>query len=349
MRRLLDEWKRFALPVAGGRIMLAVSGGADSSALLVAFDELVKAGRIASEIVVAHFDHGLRGAAGVDDARWVRDLAHDLGREFVLGRSSKIESTGARRDNLEQAARRARYDFLAVTARKFGVDAVLTAHTMDDQAETVLLRLLRGSGAEGLGGMHPVRPLETGGDALLMRPLLSWARRSETEEFCRERGLEFRVDEMNEDERFARVRVRRSLLPLLETFNPRVVETIARTAGLLREDAGALEAEAATLLQAAKLLQAPRGETEEEGNSAVPTLRVDALAAAGLAVRRRALRQWIAAARGDLRRIELVHVAAVEKLLAGERGGRIAELPGGACVERRRGRLRFYDKKVEKA
>ncbi|HVF28560.1 MAG TPA: tRNA lysidine(34) synthetase TilS, partial [Pyrinomonadaceae bacterium] len=258
----------------------------------------------------------------------------------TVGRASTAECETARRDNLEQAARRARYEFLSGTARKFGARAVLTAHTLDDQAETVLLRLLRGSGAEGLGGMRPSRPLDAG-DVLLIRPLLNWARREETEEFCRERGVEFRVDEMNDNERFARVRVRRTLLPLLETFNPRVVETLARTADLLREDAAALESEAAELLRGAC------GD-KEEGAASIPSLRVAALAGASIAVRRRAIRQWINGARGSLRRIELVHVAAVEKLLAGDRGGRIAELPGGAFVERRRGWLSFYNKKVEK-
>ncbi|MDQ3684377.1 MAG: tRNA lysidine(34) synthetase TilS [Acidobacteriota bacterium] len=336
------EWERLKLPKTEDRVVLGVSGGADSTALLLAFSELAKAGRIESKIIVAHFDHGLRGAAGADDARWVASLAQNLGRDFTLGRASTAECETARRDNLEQAARRARYEFLAGTARKFGARAVLTAHTLDDQAETVLLRLLRGSGAEGLGGMRPVRPLDAGGDVLLIRPLLNWARRAETEEFCRERGVESRVDEMNMDERFARVRVRRALLPLLETFNPRVVEILARTADLLREDAAALESEAAELLRGAC------GGDKEEGTASIPSLRVEVLAGASVAVRRRAIRQWINRARGSLRRIELVHVAAVEKLLAGERGGRIAELPGGAFVERRRGWLSFYNKKVEK-
>jgi tRNA(Ile)-lysidine synthase len=143
---------------------------------------------------------------------------------------------------------------------------------------------------------------------------------------------------MNEDERFARVRVRRRLLPLLETFNPRAVEALARTAELLGEDASALEAEAARLLEDARA-DAPL--EEDAGADGAWLLRVESLAAAPRAVRRRALRQWIARGRGGLRRVELVHVLAVEKLLEGTRGGRVAELPGGCRVERRRGWLRF--------
>ena len=340
-RRMLAEWEQNGWPTSGERIVAAVSGGADSMALLRALDELLKSPVIELKVIVAHLNHGLRGERGEEDACWVEEQAKCLGYEVVVGGIKVGERALSEGDNVEQAARRARYEFLAGTARNLGACAVLTAHTLDDQAETVLLRLLRGSGAEGLGGMRPARPLDAGGEVHLMRPLLTWARRAETEEFCRERGVEFRVDEMNRDERFARVRVRRSLIPLLETFNPRVVETLARTAGLLREDAAALESEAAELLCGAY-------RNEKAETASIPSLRVEALDGASVAVRRRAIRQWINRARGSLRRIELVHVAAVEKLMASERGGRIAELPGGAFVERRRGLLSFYNKKVEK-
>jgi tRNA(Ile)-lysidine synthase len=240
-------------------------------------------------------------------------------------------------DNLEQAARRARYEFLGGVAEECGARVVLTGHTLDDQAETVLLRLLRGSGAEGLSGIEPVRALVAKGEIQLARPLVGWARRALTEEYCRERGVEFRRDAMNEDERFARVRVRRQLLPLLESFNPRVVEALSRTAELLREDASALNAAAEELLSLASEEEKNAG--SEKGASVLMPLSVDVLGRASVAVRRRALRLWLARGRGDLRRLELVHVAGVEKLLTGERGGRVAELPGDCFVERRRGRL----------
>ena len=333
---LLAEWKRLALPAGGERVVVAVSGGADSVALLLAVDELMKGGRLALEVRVAHLDHGLRGEAGRKDALWVEELADSLKFEAVVGRAAVKERAERTNDNLEQAARRARYEFLAEVAAACGARVVLTGHTMDDQAETVLLRLLRGSGAEGLGGMELVRALVETSDVRLARPLMGWARRAETEKYCLERGVEFRRDEMNEDESFARVRVRRRLLPLMREFNPRVVESLVRTAELLREDASTLKAAAAALLKAAR---------EEEkagrglGSSVAGSLSVDILAGAPLAVRRRALRLWIAEGRGDLRRLELVHLVGVEKLLAGERGGRVAELPGGSFVERRRGRL----------
>jgi tRNA(Ile)-lysidine synthase len=330
---LLAEWKRLALPVTGESVIVAVSGGADSVALLLALDELIKTGRLALELTAAHLDHGLRAEASEEDAAWVAELSRELGWAIFLGRASVKERVADSGDNLEQAARRARYEFLAGAAERGGARLVLTAHTMDDQAETVLLRLLRGSGTEGLGGIEPVRALDTGHDVLLARPLLRWARRAETEKYCRERDVRFRVDEMNRDERFTRVRVRKQLLPLMRTFNARIVEALSRTAELLREDAAALSVPAEKLLD----------EASEDGSTVhASPLRVDVLASAPVALRRRALRLWIARGRGDLRRVELVHLLAVEKLLTGERGGRVAQLPGGSAVTRLRGRLLFH-------
>ena len=232
-------------------------------------------------------------------------------------------------DNLEQAARRARYKFLAKVAKEKRAVAVLTAHTMDDQAETVMLNLLRGSGMDGLSGMEPARRLGEGSEIILARPLLGWARRKDTESYCRSRAVEFLTDEMNTDEKFARVRVRRHLLPQMESFNPKIVEGLARTAELLREDFAALDQAASRLL-----------ELVIEG-SAGSRLRIDLLALAPPALRRRALRQWIEQGRGDLKRIERVHVLAVESLLFGDRGGRVIELPGGPKVLRRQKWLQF--------
>ena len=343
-RRLLGEWRRRGWAARGEALVVGVSGGADSTALLLALEELTRAGRLALDVTAAHLNHGLRGARALDDARWVGGLAGSLGFGFVGGRARVAESARERRDNLEQAARRARYEFLAGAAREAGARAVLVAHTLDDQAETVLLRLLRGSGAEGLGGMAPERALGEGGGLLLRRPLVGWARRADTEGYCRARGVEFRGDEMNEDERFARVRLRRRLVPLLETFNPRAVEALGRAAGLLREDSAALERLAAALLEEARAesgAEAARtGGEEARAESAWP-LRVEVLAAAQPALRRRALRLWLARGRGDLRRLSRANLLGVERLLAGERGGRVAELPGGGSVERRRGLLLF--------
>ncbi|HVS21523.1 MAG TPA: tRNA lysidine(34) synthetase TilS [Pyrinomonadaceae bacterium] len=335
---LCREWKKLKLSATNANVVVAVSGGADSVALLLSLDELVKSGRLKLKLFVAHLDHGLRKNASKADARWVSALAKQLGHAFVGGRVDVAKRAARAGDNLEQAARRARYEFLADVAMKKRAGIIVTAHTMDDQAETVLMNLLRGSGTDGLGGMEPTRRLNQRSKTILARPLLSWARRRDTESYSRSRGVEFRHDEMNADEKFNRVRVRRQLLPLMESFNPKIVEGLMRTAEVLREDSVALNGGAARLLELAS-------EDDKRGvsrNKKEPLLQLDLLAAAPPALRRRALRQWLAKCRGDLKRVERVHVLAVESLLFGNRGGRVIELPGGSKISRTRGFLNYH-------
>ncbi|MGH9928624.1 MAG: tRNA lysidine(34) synthetase TilS [Pyrinomonadaceae bacterium] len=339
---LLEQWRLLSLPVSEANIIVAVSGGADSTALLLGLDELTKKEKLRVSLIVAHLDHGLR-ATSRKDALWVKQLAKGLGCQVVVGRAN-LKMGGLKmgadlkNENLEQAARNARYEFLLKTAVKKRATHVLTAHTLDDQAETILLRLLRGSASEGLSGIPAIRKLRRDSNTLLVRPLLAWARRSDAEDYCRLRQIDFRVDEMNEDEAFSRVRVRKQLLPLMKSFNNRVVEALSRTASLLNEDAAALADEANRLLE---LAQVPRKINETKA----PSLSVSVVLQRPAAVRRRALREWILRSRGDLKRLEMVHLIAVEKLLSGDRGGRSAELPGGMKVTRKRGMLALSSKK----
>jgi len=339
--RLFTTWQRLKLPTSNERVILAVSGGADSTALFLALDELLKTKKLSLQLTVAHLDHGLRRASK-EDALWVAGLAKELGYESVSRRTDVKKRATRSGDNLEQAARRSRYEFLEKAAKNAGSLLVLTAHTLDDQAETIMLRLLRGSAAEGLSGIGEVRSLGSILEIQLARPLLSWARHADAESYCRLRKVDFRVDEMNENENFARVKVRKQLLPLMQSFNNKIVEALARTATLLREDAGALSNEANKLLELASTRQSGKN-----GETNVAPLNVDVLASAPPAVRRRALRLWIFQGRGDLRRIEMTHLVAVERLIDGNRGGRIAELPDGTRVVRKRGLLEL-DRGLEK-
>ena len=331
-RLLLVDWRKLKLPTSGETVVVAVSGGADSTALLLAIEELKTQNKLFVEVCVAHLDHGLRKSSS-KDAKWVRELATRLGFRSVIGRSKVAENAEESSDNLEQAARQARYAFLERTAKKVSANYVLTAHTMDDQAETVLLRLMRGSAGAGLGGMESLRPLAKNSSIKLARPIL-WARRIETEDYCRLRRIDFLTDEMNDDQKFARVKVRKQLLPLMQSFNNRIVEALSRTATQLREDGAVLFNNSDALLQQASL-------SNEESETKTPALDVKVLAKAPPALRRRALRQWLSEARGSTRRLEMVHLSAVEKLLEGTAGGRIVELPGGGRVTRRQHRLVF--------
>ncbi|HEY3581709.1 MAG TPA: TilS substrate-binding domain-containing protein, partial [Pyrinomonadaceae bacterium] len=183
--------------------------------------------------------------------------------------------------------------------------------------------------------MDEMRSLSSNGAIKLVRPLL-WARRTDTEHYCRLRKAEFLVDEMNSDLDFSRVRVREQLLPLMQSYNKRIVEAISRTATQLREDRAVLSTKSDDLLGRVSLPPA-----DSEHASEAPALNVKLLANEPPALRRRALRAWLSKARGSTRRLEMVHLVAVEKLLEGNAGGRVVELPGGGRVKRSKNRLEF--------
>lgn len=332
------------LPFEDASIVAALSGGADSLALMLALQELLARKKLRLRIVAAHFNHKLRGRESDADEEFVRHLAEERGFELAVG-----HGTLAKDDNLEQAARNARYAFLRTTAETLRSPWVLTAHTMSDQAETFLLNLIRGSGVDGLGGMRPLRPLnaETGSAPAgsgpsapilraitLVRPLLRWARREDTENFCREMGVQFRYDTMNEDMSFKRVRVRKMLIPMLREFNPKIIETLSRTA---------------ELMQHGSTMDRPTASEKglEEASDVPEELSIQYLRSLGAEQLRETIRLWLGVVRGDLRSIGLKHIEAIERLALSRKSGRVAELPGFGRVTRHRGRLRFGNIKVD--
>jgi len=155
IRNLLTEWRKLNLPFDNETFVAAVSGGADSVSLLLALKELRDRKKLNLRFVIAHFNHNLRGEESEKDAQLVVSLTSKFGFELALGKGNI-----ARVGNLEQNARRARYEFLSQTAENIQAYGILTAHTMNDQAETFLINLLRGSGLQGLSGMSPIREIE---------------------------------------------------------------------------------------------------------------------------------------------------------------------------------------------
>ena len=156
VRNLLTEWRKLKLPFGGETILVAVSGGADSASLATALHELQKAQKLKLNFVIGHFNHNLRGEESNKDAEFVEDLAKNLNFKFIGGIQNLASNLKNQKGNLEQLARNARYEFLKKTALSINADAVLTAHTLNDQAETFLMRLIRGSGMDGLGAMRSI-------------------------------------------------------------------------------------------------------------------------------------------------------------------------------------------------
>jgi len=279
--------QRYRMLEPGQLVVVALSGGPDSTALLHALRAL---GRW--HVALAHLDHGMREES-TQEAAFVERVARDLGLPLYL-RRVEVRPKG---EGPEEAARRARYRFLEEARAHFGAQRVALGHTADDQAETVLLRLVRGSGLRGLGGMPPVR-------VPFVRPLIE-VTRGEVEAFLRQIGAPCVRDRSNLDLRFFRNRIRQRVLPELRQLNPRVVEAICRTAELLREEEVQLEELARHAAQGLRLA---------EGRWDLAGLR-------GLspALRLRVLRMALAEVRGDLRGIGLEHLRRLDELLASDR------------------------------
>src|SRR5215475_834145 len=214
-------------------IIAAVSGGADSVALLDALARFQRSEGRPGSIDVAHRDHQLGGEESHEDEAFVRDLANRLNLSVFTERIAVAERARQEKQNLEAVARRLRYEFLLRVAEARGAKIVFTAHTLDDQAETILMRLIRGSGAEGLRGVHQVIALNDGVN--LIRPMLGITR-AEVIGHCEHYKLAFRSDSSNFLVDFTRNRIRMELLPMLETFNPRVKESLARVSEFLTLD-----------------------------------------------------------------------------------------------------------------
>ena len=222
---------------AGARVLCAVSGGADSMALL---HMLLRRGDLS--VCAAHFEHGLRGEESLRDAAFVEVWCRERGVPFLTEHGDVRAFAGEQGLGIEEAARTLRYDFLERAADSLGCDTIATAHNADDNAETVLLHLLRGSGADGLRGIPRRR-------GRIVRPLLDTTR-AEIERYLEENGVPHTEDSSNAEEICSRNLLRLRVMPVLRALNPRASEAIGRAARLLERDSAFLDRQAAAFLEA---------------------------------------------------------------------------------------------------
>ena len=301
--------RRYSMFCPGDRVAVAVSGGADSVALL---DILVRlAPRWNLKLRVAHLDHRLRGEESEADARFVAHLAARYGLAFELGQADVARIAAAEKENLEQAARQARQAFFRALIARGEVDRVALGHTRSDQAETVLFRLLRGSGLSGLAGIWPVT--EEG----LVRPLIELTR-EQVRAYLTARNLAWREDATNWQLRLARNRIRHEILPqLAREFNPDLIDALARTAAL---------AQGEELYWKQEIDRLAAIELHREGEAI--RLRCSHLRRLPEAAARRLLRRAIELAKGDMRQVEFEHVERLIELASACRGAGGCALPG---------------------
>ena len=298
-----ESISRYSMVAPGDRVGVAISGGADSTFLLHALHRLLD-----GPLTVLHVNHHLRGAESDADAAFVQNLARSLGLRF-----QSIDWKYNQESNLEQSARRARYGWFEQLTREGQLDRVATGHTKSDQAETVLFRLLRGTGPSGLAGVLPTTR------AGVIRPLLG-VQRQDIEHWLCGQGIAWREDSSNRDTALARNRIRHELLPeLQQQWNPSIVEGLSQLAMLAADEEDYWREQMNSLLPALLVKKGDAWVAEVAGILAlVPALR------------RRVVRAMIEIAKGDLRQIDFSHIEGVLGLLTqtdGSGSGRI-QIPG---------------------
>jgi tRNA(Ile)-lysidine synthase len=319
LRQKVREFiEKHRLVSSGDCVLVAVSGGPDSAALLHLLYDLRE--ELELHLEVAHLQHGIRGAEAQEDARFVAELAEKLGLPFHLKEVNLRQiKSAAGKGNLEALARAERYRFFADVARERNLGKIAMAHTQDDQAETVLMWLVRGSGLKGLGGMPSTHQLdgtnnESASRLMVIRPLLDVSR-AEIEEYLNEKHLTSRLDRSNQDPSFLRNWIRLKLIPQLkEKMDRNLPSRLAQQAELIREENDLLDA-----LAHAAIKEIRTAEGMNRGS----------LLKHSKAMQRRLLRLWIEATRGHLLGLDFQHVEALLDLIAdGPPQGRLS-IPGG--------------------
>ena len=333
-QRLLQHLKMQKFVRPGERIGVAVSGGADSVTLLLLLLELRE--KLGIVLSVVHFNHKLRGKASDADEKFVAKLAAEHGLEFHSASNDVAKKAKKERSNLEDAARRARYNYFRSLITSGICTRIAVAHTADDQAETVLAHILRGTGLAGLGGIHPVT-------RHVFRPLLT-IRRSELRAYLRRKKQTWREDLTNRDTKRLRARIRKKLLPLLEKqFQPAVVEHLTTLADLARQDEAFFD----------RLLKERMSLAVQESGRGLGVAVRDLFGAGGkqdaedaeknclLAMSKRMIRSLVGSVKKPGGQLGANHVDAVLKMARKGRNGSSLMLPGGVEVRKDRGALLF--------
>lgn len=279
----------------GDRICVAISGGADSVALLLATHAANTAKRdsLGIGLSAVHVHHGIRADEADADRQFVEGLCAQLNIPLHLHHANVPARAAETGETIEEAARSVRYDYFRSLIASGQADSILTAHTLDDQAETVLMKLLRGAWTEGLSGIHPIVQVSAAHPGKILRPFLC-TRRAEIEAFLKERNQPWREDSTNTDTAYTRNRIRHELLPRLRQYNPSLDQTLANLAEVAREEEARWQSELNRLLPQVLLPGKPvRGGGRSVGTAPGPSavaIELDRLRSFDSALRRRVLR-----------------------------------------------------------
>jgi tRNA(Ile)-lysidine synthase len=332
--KVIDFIKRYSLIPPEEIVVVGVSGGADSVCLLHVLAKWQKG--LGIKLHVAHLNHQLRGVESEADAKYVSKLAGSLGIPITIDRQDVAAYRIERNISVEEAGRELRYAFLARVAREVGANRIAVGHTRDDQVETILMHILRGTGITGLCGLAPCSPMAYDSQGmslpasplslrakrsnlLVIRPLLD-VTREETTSYCQEHQLDPRIDSSNRSLSFFRNRLRLQLLPLLRQYNPSLDQALLRLADVAKEDNAFIEQQASELWN----------EVARQDNNAIYLDRKQ-IASLPIALQRQLLRAAVTKLAGDIRDIEASHIEAARSLLNKPVGKRISLPHGFIC------------------
>lgn len=321
--RFEQELERNSLAEPGDAILMAVSGGVDSCVLMELLSSLKTA--MGFDLCVGHVDHGLRGGESDADERFVSGAAKKLSLPFYSTRLQGLKDS----DNIQDAARAFRYGALIKMARAHGAKKIAFAHNRNDQAETVLLNLVRGAGLDGLSGMPVRRALDNG--LLLIRPLLAFSR-EDISRYAAENNIEYRQDSTNLTTKYSRNLIRHNVIPELLKINQRAVDHLYETAAILRDDDELLD----SLAEEALAKIAVGGE-----NAASLVLHGDGYLEQPLPIRRRVVRQVFKRLTGGTKDLKTDHIFRIDQIASGSSRTGVYSLPQGVSFERRNDQLIF--------
>ncbi|MFA5255388.1 MAG: tRNA lysidine(34) synthetase TilS [Candidatus Omnitrophota bacterium] len=316
IERVLKTIRNYEMLKPGDTVLVAVSGGPDSVFLLRALTHLKTKLKL-NKVVVCNLDHGIRGKESSEDSAFVKKIAEDLNLGFI---HKKIDLSKKRSKDLstEEAAREERYKFFNDAARKVKADVLATGHTLDDQAETILMRIIKGASLKGMVGISPIREESS---FKIVRPLFELGK-AEIERYLDERGAEYRIDSTNAEAIYFRNVIRRDIIPFLEKYNPRLKRALCSLAEHLREDFEFINEAKSAIGNLAR----STGKSLE--------IKLKNLAIQPKALQKEIMRDALDKIGGEVKRLNFRHWKEMERFIKHKRKGSSIDLPGDIRVTR---------------
>jgi len=317
IEQVLKTVRNYEMLKAHDTVLAAISGGPDSVFLLYALKKLKNKLKL-KKVVVCNLDHGLRADESKEDSTFVRKLSSELGFEFIH-KTINLKKLARKGISTEEAAREERYKFFEEAAAKSGADILATGHTLDDQAETVLMRFIKGSALKGIVGIAPVREF---GRLKVIRPLIE-IEKYEIIDYLDGDGIGYRIDRSNAEPIYFRNVVRSQILPFLEKYNPKLKRSLFNLAEHLREDFDFIEQAKSKIVRG----QSDPGAMRVE-------IRLKDIAVQPRALQKEILRDLLEDAGGEVKRLSFRHWKEMESLIRHKSTGNSVDLPGGIRVMR---------------